>query len=144
MLNTGRLGHGRRADFLKKFQLELQRSLLRAENLVLVFLQLGRDEPLRVHQRLLANVVGRRIGQVGLGDFDVVAENLVVPDLQRFDAGAFLFARLEIGQPLAAFCRRRLQLVQLGMVTLADHPAVLHGNRRLIDNRPINQRHKIG
>ncbi len=40
--------------------------LLRAQDAVLPFLQLGGDEPLRVDQRLLADVIGRREGRLGL------------------------------------------------------------------------------
>ena len=72
--------------------LEVADALLGAEDLLLVLLELRRDEALGVDQRLLAHVVGRDPVQVRLGDLDVVAEDLVVADLERADAGALPLA----------------------------------------------------
>ena len=45
--------------------LDLNGSVVRGENFALVFLQLGSGEALGVDQRLLAFVVGGRVGEVG-------------------------------------------------------------------------------
>ena len=52
------------------------------QDFFLVFLQLGRDVALGVLNRLLADVFGRNLFAVRVGDLDVVAENLIEPDLQ--------------------------------------------------------------
>ena len=48
VLDRAQMRHGRSAEIEEKFVLELARAFLRAENLRLHLLQLGRDETLRV------------------------------------------------------------------------------------------------
>ena len=72
------------------------------EDLLLVLLQLRRDVALGVLERLLALVVGRDLGGVGVRDLDVVAEDLVEADLEAGDAGAGDLLGLEAGDPLLA------------------------------------------
>ena len=48
-------------------------------------------------QRLLADVVGRDLAEVGLGHLDVIAEDLVVADLERADPGPLPLPALEQG-----------------------------------------------
>ena len=83
----------------EELALQLQDALLGVEHQRLVLLQLGRDVALGVDQRLLADVVGRDERRVGLRDLDVVAEDLVVADLERLDAGALPLDRLQVGDP---------------------------------------------
>jgi hypothetical protein len=54
--------------------------------------QLVGDKALAVDGGLLADVVGRYLGQVGAGDLDKVAKDLVVTDLQRRDSGSLALA----------------------------------------------------
>ena len=107
-------------------------TLPRGQDLLLQVLELLRDVALAVDERLLADVgVGHLILE-GIGDLDVVAEDLVVADLQRADAGAFLFLRFNGGeQPLAAG-ENVVQAVDLGVEALADEAALAHGERRLV------------
>ena len=71
-------------------QLRLQgaQSLLGAEHLRLVLLELGRHEALASGDRLLALIVGGDELQIRVRHFEVVAEYLVVADFQRLDAGS--------------------------------------------------------
>ena len=84
--------------------LELEDLLLGRQHLRFQLLQLGRGEALGVDQRLLAIVVRRRQVQVRLRDLDVVAEDVVEPDLERGDAGALPLARLDLRDVLARCC----------------------------------------
>ena len=52
-------------------------------------LQLLGDVPLAIAKGLLADVAVRHLGEVGLGDLDVIAEYFVKADLEAFDAGGF-------------------------------------------------------
>ena len=84
------------------------------KHLLLVFLQLRRDVTLGVLNRLLADVLGGNLFAVGVGDFDVVAENLVEADFQVRDAGPLGLLGLVAGDPLLAAAGQLAQGVQLG------------------------------
>ena len=70
--------------------------LLCAENLRLEVLQLLRDKALRIRERLLADIALRHLIAPAVAHLDVVAEHLVVADLERLDARprAFTFLHL--------------------------------------------------
>ena len=76
--------------------------LLRVEYQRLVLLEVGRDEALAGSQGLLAYVVLGYAAELRIGNFQVVAENFVVANLQIGDAGALTLAALQPGDPLAA------------------------------------------
>ena len=88
--------------------------LFGVEHFALVILQLGGGEALGVDQGLLAFVVGGREVQIGAGDFDVVAEDVVEADLQRGDAGALALAGFDLGDVLVAVLAEVAELVELG------------------------------
>ena len=102
------------------------------EDLALVVLQLGRGEALGVDQSLLALVVGGGQVLVGLGDFDVVAEDVVEADLQRLDAGAGALAGLDLGDDLAAIAAKVAQFVEIGVAAGADGAAIGQVDGRLV------------
>ena len=115
------------------------------QHLLLVLLQLGRDVALGVLERLLADVVGRDLASaVGVGDLDVVAEDLVEADLQAGDAGAADLLGLEAGDPLLAAAGDLAQLVELGVVAVADQAAFLGGQRRVVDQGRVERRADLG
>ena len=80
--------------------LELLRALISTEDFRFLLLQLRRNEPLGIHQRLFPLIVIRHQFQIGLAHLDVVAEDLVEADLQRFDAGARALRILQRSYPL--------------------------------------------
>ncbi len=82
--------------------LDLAGSLLRRQDLGLVLLELGRGEAFGVDEGLLALVVGGDGLGVGLGDLDVVAEDVVEADFERADAGALALAFFDRGERLTA------------------------------------------
>ncbi len=87
--------------------------LVGRQHLLFVLLQFRRDVAFGVLERLLADVVGGHVVAVGVGDLDVVAEDLVEADLQVGDAGPFDLLRLVAGDPLLAAGRQLAELVQL-------------------------------
>ena len=98
--------------------------LLGRQHLFFVFLQFRRDVALGVLEGLLAQVVGRHLAGVGVGDLDVIAEDLVVADLQAGDAGAGDFLGLEAGDPFLAVAGDGVQFIQLRVVAGADDAAL--------------------
>src|SRR3546814_12230246 len=69
-------------------------------------------------------------------DLYVKAEHIVVPDLQRLDAGRLAIARLQRGDCPAAVARSRAQLIKRGVIALRDEPS-----GRGIDRRQIGRAH---
>ena len=80
------------AEIDEELALDFEDALVGGEDFALVFLEFGRGEALGVDEGLLALVIGGGVGEIGLGDFDVVAEDLVEADLEGIDAGALAFA----------------------------------------------------
>ena len=70
---------------------------------------------------LLAVIVGGHGVQVGLGDFDVVAEDAIEANLERVDAGARALALLHLRDHLLARAADVAQLVELRVDAVADH-----------------------
>ncbi len=111
---------------------QLVDAFLRAEDFLLVFLQLGSDVALGVLESLLALVIARDSLAVCMGDFDVVAKHLVEADFQAWDAGAADLVGLEAGDPLLAAAGDLVQFVQLRVVAAPDHAALLGADRRVV------------
>ena len=124
--------------------LQLQDALLCVEDQRLVFLQLRRDVALGVDQRLFADVVGRDERRVRLRDLDVVAENLVVADLQRFDARALPFDRLQVGDPGPGVARRQVDAVEFGREAGADDAGRGERGGRVVGDGGCEQRGNVG
>ena len=106
-------GHGV-AQLHEQLVLQLLRLLVGREHLFFVFLQLRRDVPLGVLDRLLADVFGGNLLAVGVGDLDVVAEHLVEADLEIRNAGPLGLLGLIAGDPLLAAAGQFAQVVELG------------------------------
>ena len=135
VLDARRLGGDRGAQRLEHLDLALEDPLVGAEDLLFVLLERRRDEALAAGNRLLAVVVGRHRVQVRLRDLDVVAEDAVVADLERGDAGARALPLLHLGDHLLARRRDAPQVVELGVDAVADVAAVARQRRRLVDER---------
>ncbi len=117
---------------------------LRAQNLALQLLERGGREAFRPDQRLLALIVRRRAVRMRLGDFDVVAEDLVVADLQRRDPRPLTFRRFQSRDHSARVQRQPAHLVNLGAEAGADGIAVARIHRRLVADRRIDLRGDLG
>ena len=143
-LDAHALGGDGLAQGGENFKFERLVAISRGQNLLLkVFKFLG-DVALAVHERLLADVrLGHKLLK-GVRDLDIVAEDLVVADLQRADAGLFLLARLDAGKQSLAAGENFVQPVDLGVVAGADEAALTHGKRRLIDERVADALRHVG
>ena len=106
---------------------------------MLHLLELLGDVALAVDERLLADVGVGHLVVIGLGDLDVIAEDLVVADLERLDAGPLLLAGLQLGQDAAGVGEQGAQVVHLAAVARADDAALAHGERRLVDDAAGDQ-----
>ena len=95
-------------------------ALVGGEDFAFVFLQLRDREALGVDEGLLALEIGGDQVQIGLGDFQIEAENLVVADFQRADAGAFAFALFHGGDDLPAVLAEVAQFVELGVASARE------------------------
>src|SRR6202022_474794 len=84
------------------------------EDAGLVIAQSGGHEPLRAHRARLALILLRDEVEVGLRDFDIEPEDLVVADLQRLDPGSLLLRRLHRGDGSAPALGELGQLVEIG------------------------------
>ncbi len=57
--------------------------------------------------------------------FDVVAEDLVVADLERLDAGALALDALQVGHPCLCVARGEMHAIQFGAVAGLDEAVVI-------------------
>ena len=126
------------AQLLKELVFQGARLLLRAEDLALQLLELRRDEPFGVDQCLLADVILRHGGEIGLAHLDVVAEDRIELHLERFDAGALLFALLNLRKPALAVGGGGAQFVELRGVSRTDHPAVGEQRRGFVGDGGVD------
>ena len=96
-----------------------------------VFQLLG-DVPLAVHQCLLADVGLGHLVLEGVGYLDVVAEHLVVADLQGPDAGALLLLGLHLRDDALAALEDVPQSVHFPVKAVPDEAALPDGERGLV------------
>jgi hypothetical protein len=96
---------------------------------------------------LFAHVVGGDEVQVGLRDFDEVAEHGIVAHLQALDARAFLLRAFEVGEPGLVSARQRPEPVQFRVVAGADVVSLQQIGGQLIGQSRLQQgakRRKFG
>ena len=117
------LGRDPAADLDKEFAFKRLAALVGVENLRFELLQLRRREPLGVHERLLALVIGGNERKVRLRDLEVIAENVVEAHFERGDAGARALAGFDPGDQLLRRTAERAQLVERGVKALANQIA---------------------
>ncbi len=133
-LPGGLLAHG-----AEQLVLELDGFVVRAEDAALQLLELRRDEPLAVRERLFAGVFGRGLVLVGVADFYVIAEHAVVADPELRDAGALALARLDFRNHAPAAAHVALEQVQLLTEARLYQAAFPDGKRRVVHNRALEQ-----
>ena len=84
-------------------------------------------------------IVGRHRAQVRLRHLDVVAEDAVVADLERRDAGSRALALFHLRDHLLARTADRPQLVELPIDAVAREAAVAREHRRVFGQRRFNR-----
>jgi hypothetical protein len=122
------------ADVNEELALDLEDAFVGGENFALVVFEFGRGEALGVHEGLLAFVICGSVGEIGFGNFDVVAEDLIEADFEGVDAGALAFALFHGGDDLLAVLAQIAEFVEFGMVPGADHAGFGGGSGRLVGN----------
>ena len=111
-----------------------------AEHLLLPLLELGGEEALGSGEGLLPYEVLGNPREVGLGDFQVVAEGLVEADPKGRDPGVLPLPRLKAGDELLRAVAHFPKLVQLPVEALADHAALGQGCGCVLRDRLGHQR----
>ncbi len=81
---------------------------------------------------MFALVIGGSEMEIGLGNFDVVAENLIEADFEGIDAGALAFALFHGGDDLFAVFADIAKLIEFGVIAGADHAGFAGGGGRLV------------
>src|SRR5262247_2481950 len=94
--------------------------------------QLQREEAFGVRQCLFTDVIDGGELEVSLRDLDVIAEDLVVADLERPDSAAFALARLELRQKIFPARQHAAQFVKLFGEARADDRPTLYLRRRAL------------
>ena len=143
-LDPRRLDGNGGAQLIEQLQLALDDPLVRAEDPLLVFLERGRDVTLAAGNRLLPMVIWRDRVEVRLRDLDVVAEDAVVPHLQRRDPGSRALSLLHLRDDLLAGSARRPKLVERSVEAVADVTALARERRRLVDERSVDAVPHVG
>ena len=131
------LGH-EIADLVEQLILQGAELVLRAQDGGLHVLQLLGDVALVVGEGLLADVgIGHHVHE-GLGDLDVVAEDLVVAHLEGLDAGALLLLGGHPIHPALPVGHDGAEAIHLGIVAVGDHTAVTDGEGRLLADGAVD------
>ena len=122
-------------QLIKQIILQLLDFFLGTENFILELLKLGNNIALRVYQRLLAYKVRRHAAALSLAYLDIIAENLIETNLHGFNAGFLFNFLLKVLHPGFVVGSNQMQLIQLLIITCANHTALADRKRRLINNR---------
>src|SRR5262249_16996263 len=101
-----------------------------------ILFQFQGEEAFGVSQSLFTDVITGGELQVRLRDLDVIAEDLVVADLERPYSAAFALARLELRQKIFPPGEHIAQFVKLFGEALADDRAPLYLRRRALGDGP--------
>ncbi len=116
----------------------------RGQERVLQLLELLGEVALVGHQGLLADVVRRDVLEPRRArHVDVVAEDLVVADLELFDPGTLPLARLQLGHHLRAVVADAAEPVDLLGVALAQDAALADGEGRFFADGAVDLRAQI-
>ena len=126
LLEPGSLLSQAPSQVQEEFRLPLNPDFFGPQDPGLVILEVRGDEALGVYQGLLADVVGRHQMQVGLGDLQIIAEDLVVAHLEAVDAGGAALLGLQFGDPVLAFPAEANEFVQLRVIALPDDAPILN------------------
>ena len=112
------------ADATVQVYLHLLDTVAGVENHGLVFFKLRREEPLAIDEGLLADIFLRHLLEVGIGDLDVVAENVIEAHFQALDAGSLSLFKLQSGEVLFGAAGDLTQFIQLLGKAALYHPAL--------------------
>ena len=97
-----------------------RQTLIRRLQLIFQLLQFRGDKTLRTNQRLLADIFRRHQIQIGFGNVNIIAKNLIIADTQGFYARALALFGLHSQQNVAALITDITKLINLGITAGAD------------------------
>ena len=134
--------HGKRAKPLEDFELQPERAVAGIGNLGFDLAELRGGESGLSGQRLAMDkrrIQRRRHQSVAMlgGDFDEIAEHIVVPDFQALDAGLVGIARLHRGDDEARGVAEIAGLVEGGLIAFANKTAVAFYQWQLVGQRAL-------
>ena len=123
-------------DLSKKPGFQFRDAFLGGEDQALMLFELRGDIPLRIYQRLLADVISRYQSRIRLGDFDVIAVDFIGVYFEALDLGALAFPGLQRVDPLAGCPVSVYNSIQLCGEAGANQtaPAQLRGG--IVDDGP--------
>ena len=119
------------ANPVEQLVFEHDETVFCAEDLLFHLLELRRNVPLGIRQRLLALILIRHLRQIGLCDLNIVPEHAVVTHAEGFDLRALALCRFEVFQPSLRIIGDVSELIHLGAITRANESAVFQRCRGL-------------
>jgi len=122
------------AHIHKKFVFQGVELIFCPQDHIFQLLQPWSDITLRVGEGLLSGIVFRHHIFEGIGHLQIIAEYLVVFDLQIADACLFPLFGFQFRQPGFSFCFCLAEMVHIFIITIFDDAALLHGKRRFLHN----------
>ena len=125
-------------QFGEEARLQRQYFLLGAKDFLLIFLQFLSDIALGLCQSLLANPVLRHLVLIGVAHLEIIAEHVVIAYLQRGDACLLGLALLDAQQVVLTVLRDVAQVVELGVISVANHMSFVHQLRRVVHDLVLN------
>ncbi len=104
--------------------------------------ELLREVALVGDEGLLADIVGGDVRVArGFGHVYIIAEHLVIPDLELLDAGALTLALLKLGDHLRPVVADTAKPVQLLGIAGAQDAALAHGEGGIVGNGAVYSAH---
>ena len=138
-LNSGQFPGCPLAHLIEKIVFKLHGAFLGAEDPPFQLLELGGNESLAVGERLLADVLRRCLVFIGIADFNVIAKDTVIADLQLRDPGPLALLGLDLRDDPAPVRHIAFEQIQLLAVAGTDQPALAHRKRRIVIDSALNQ-----
>jgi len=100
------------ANFFEEPIFNFSDALFRVQYQRFILFHLRRDVSFCVNQGLFSDVFRRHLRGVAVGDFKIIAKDLVVADFERFDAGPLTLYGFQVGDPLSRVVGHFHHLIQ--------------------------------
>ena len=133
----GRSLHGRNillygfTDFPKELVFQGEHPFLAGENLDFKFLQLRRNIAFGIDQGLFAHVIVRHRFRIGVGNFEIVTEDLRIADF-HLNARLFLFPFFHFLEEGVAVGSNGTDFIEIGVKAVADNAAIADDQARIV------------
>ena len=127
----------------EQFIFEFRDPFLGTQDFGFEFFQFAGDVPLGIREGLLADPFLRYVALERTGHFEVVAEDLVVADLQFRDAGAFPLLGFDGGEVPLTVRDDVAEFIEFGTVALFDHAAFPDREGRVFGDGLLDEGHDV-